>query len=95
MESEAHQARTRADLLMLISLDLAILVELTKNERDLDLRQVQEVLCDVDAELVQEGWRNVVAVLNVVQVLCRVAQVFRAAEHCVVGAASALLALVE
>jgi hypothetical protein len=46
-------------------------VGLTKDEGNLDLGQVEEVLGDVDGDLVQEGWGDVEAVLNVVQVTAR------------------------
>ena len=44
---------------------------LTKDEGDLDLGQVEEVLGDVDGDLVQEGRGDVEAILNVVQVAAR------------------------
>ena len=41
---------------------------LTEDEGDLNLGQVEEVLGNVDGDLVQEGGRDVEAVLDVVQV---------------------------
>ena len=42
---------------------------LTKDQWDLDLGQIEEVLGDVDGQLVQEGRGDVEAILDVVQVL--------------------------
>ena len=68
---------------------------LTKDQWDLDLGQVQEVLGNVDGQLVQEGWGDVEAVLNVVQVPGCLRQVVFAGEHGVVSATASLAALVQ
>jgi hypothetical protein len=44
-------------------LALALATPDAENQRDLDLRQVHEVLGHVDGELVQERWADVEAVL--------------------------------
>lgn len=68
---------------------------LTQDQGDLDLGQVQEVLGHVDGQLVQEGWGDVEAILNVVQVSGCGLQVLLTGEHGIVGAASTLASLVE
>ena len=68
---------------------------LTQDEGDLDLGQLQEVLGNVDGQLVQEGWGDVEAVLNIVQVSGSLAEVVCAGEHRIVGASPSLASLVQ
>ena len=68
---------------------------LTQDEWDLDLRQLQEVLRDVDGELVKEGRGDVEAIFDVVQVSGGLVEVVCAGQHSIVGATSALASLVE
>ena len=80
---------------MLVQLKHYVQEVLTQDEWDLDLGQLQEVLGNVDGQLVQEGWGDVEAILDVVQVPGSLAQVVLAGEHGVVGAGSSLASLVQ
>ena len=61
----------------------------SQDEGDLDLGQVHEVLGDVDGQLVQEGGRDVEALLDVVEVAAGVGEIVGGAHDGVVGAAHA------
>ena len=58
--------------------------KLTENERNLDLWEIQEVLGNMNGELVQEGWGDVVAFFNVVWIPCCCLQVVFAREDSIV-----------